>query len=73
MKIDDLNDYLNVKLSSEDYDSIGGLFIEHLDRLPAIGDQIVIDNLSFKVTSMDKMRINMVELIVLPIPEASEE
>ena len=73
MKIDDLNDYLNVKLSSEDYDSIGGLFIEHLDRLPAIGDQIVIDNLSFKVTSMDKMRINMVELIVLPILEASEE
>lgn len=73
MKIDDLNDYLNVKLSSEDYDSIGGLFIEHLDRLPTIGDQIVIDNLSFKVTSMDKMRINTVELIVLPIPEASEE
>ena len=34
MKLDDINDALDISLHSEDYDSIGGLFIEHLDRLP---------------------------------------
>lgn len=66
MKIDDLNDYLGVNLSSDDYDSIGGLIIEKLDRLPTVGDKITIDSLSFKVTSMDKMRINYVELSINP-------
>ena len=64
MKIDDLNDYLGVNLSSDDYDSIGGLIIEKLDRLPTAGDKITIYSLSFKVTSMDKMRINYVELLI---------
>ncbi len=64
MKIDDLNDYLGVNLSSDDYDSIGGLIIEKLDRLRTAGDKITIDSLSFKVTSMDKMRINYVELLI---------
>ncbi len=64
MKIDDLNDYLGVNLSSDDYDSIGGLIIEKLDHLPTAGDKITIDSLSFKVTSMDKMRINYVELLI---------
>lgn len=44
MKIDDLNDYLGVNLSSDDYDSIGGLIIEKLDRLPTAGDKITIDS-----------------------------
>ncbi len=34
MKLDDINDALDISLHSEDYDSIGGLIIEHLDRLP---------------------------------------
>lgn len=73
MKIDDLNDYLNTHLTSEDYDSIGGLFIEQLDRLPTVGDTIVIENLSFKVTTMDKMRVKSAELIILPLPEETEK
>lgn len=62
MKIDDLNDYLGLHLSSNDYDSVGGLIIEKLDRLPSLGDKITIDSITLKVTSMDKMRINYVEL-----------
>ena len=34
MKIDDINDALGTDFSSEDYDSIGGLFLEKLERLP---------------------------------------
>ena len=34
MKLDDINDALGTALDSEDYDSIGGIIIEYLDRLP---------------------------------------
>ena len=38
--LDDLNDRLDLQLESEDYDSLGGFIIEHLDRLPEEGDSI---------------------------------
>lgn len=64
IKIADLNDRLDLSLHSEEYDSIGGLIIEKLDRFPNPGDKIIIDNVSIKVVSMDKMRIDTVEIII---------
>lgn len=64
IKIADLNDRLNLCLHSQEYDSIGGLIIEKLDRFPNPGDKLIIDNVSIQVTSMDKMRIDTVEIII---------
>ena len=44
MNLDDLNDSLGLNLSSEDYDSLGGFIIEHLDRLPEQGDELSSDD-----------------------------
>ncbi len=44
MKLDDINDELGTELDSEDYDSIGGLMIEALDRLPGHGETVTLDN-----------------------------
>ncbi len=44
MKLDDINDELGTELDSEDYDSIGGLMIEALDRLPGYGETVTLDN-----------------------------
>ena len=44
MKLTDINDALGTELSSEDYDSIGGLMIENLDRLPRYGETVTLDN-----------------------------
>lgn len=65
LKISDLNDRLNLKLQSDNYDSVGGLIIEKLDRFPNPGDKIIIDNVSLKVIAMDKMRIDTIEVIKL--------
>lgn len=64
IKITDVNDRLNLNLHSEEYDSIGGLIIEKLDRFPNPGDKIIIENVSLKVISMDKMRIDTVEITI---------
>lgn len=62
MKLDDLNDALELTLASEDYDSVGGLIIERLDRLPKAGDTVLIENISLRVESMQKNRIGRVRL-----------
>ncbi len=72
MKLDDINDALSTQLDSEDYDSIGGIIIEHLDRLPEEGEEVFLsDGTSLKVIHIDQNRITQVQLI-LPETNSSE-
>ena len=71
--LDDLNDRLDLQLESEDYDSLGGFIIEHLDRLPEEGDSITTeDGLRLVVESLDKNRIESVHAY-LPEPTVETE
>lgn len=58
MKLEDLNDLLDLELESEDYDSIGGLIIGQLDRLPEEGESVVCDGIRLVVDRLDKNRID---------------
>ena len=70
MKLDDINDALGTNLESEDYDSIGGIIIECLDRLPEDGEEVTLDNgIELKVQGIDQNRIVKV---LMTIPEAEE-
>lgn len=61
--LDDLNDALDLDLSSEDYDSVGGFIIGQLDRLPEEGDEITTEKgLRMVVEKLDKNRIERVHL-----------
>ena len=63
MHLDDVNDHLNTELDSEDYDSLGGFIIEHLDRLPVAGDEVVTDDgIRLVVEKLDKNRIEKVHV-----------
>ena len=62
MKLDDLNDQLDLELESEDYDSIGGLIIGQLDRLPEEGESVVCDGIRLVVDRLDKNRIDRVHM-----------
>ena len=69
-KLDDLNELLDTEYSSEDYDSVSGLVIEKLDRMPVSGDEIRIDNAHFVVDHAENMRIDKIHLY---IENASED
>ena len=72
MKLDDINDALEISLDSEDYDSIGGLMIEKLDRLPQDKETIVLDNgISLQACGIQENRIVKV-LITLPDEDETE-
>ena len=73
MKLDDINDALDTSLESEDYDSIGGLIIEYLDRLPKDGETIVTrDGITLTVRGVHQNRIKKV-LMSLPEPGSAPE
>ena len=76
MKLDDINDALGTQLQSEDYDSIGGIIIEYLDRLPEDGEEVTLqDGTTLKVQGIDQNRIVKV-LMTLPekdVPDEKEE
>lgn len=69
MKLDDLNDRLELHLQSEEYDSLGGLVIGLLDHLPEEGEKVEEDGLQMTVEHVDKNRI---ETIILTLPAKEE-
>lgn len=74
MHLDDVNDHLHTELDSEDYDSLGGFIIEHLDRLPVAGDEVITEEgIRLIVEKLDKNRIEQVH-VYLPkkTPETEE-
>ena len=80
MSLDDLNNYLkldeqNLRLESEDYDSIGGIIIGLLDHLPGVGEEVTTENgIRLVVDSVEKNRISEVHLYLLEPPgEETEE
>ena len=73
MKLDDINHELGTNLDSEDYDSIGGLIIECLDRLPEDNEEVTLPNgIHLKVQGIDQNRIVKV-LMTLPEEEKESE
>ena len=63
LKLDDLDDLLDVDLDSEDYDSLGGYIIELLDHLPSEGETAEDEHFLFKVVSVDKNRMETIHII----------
>lgn len=73
MKLDDINDAIGTSLDSEDYDSIGGIIIELLDRLPKEEEEVTTaDGITLKVAELNQNRIEKV-LMILPEPEEDAE
>lgn len=62
MKLDDLNDLLHLNLTSEDYDSLGGLVIGCLDHLPGPGEAVELEGVRLVVETVEKNRIGKIHL-----------
>jgi len=70
MKLDDINDELDTKLESEDYDSISGIIIECLNSLPEDNEEVTLKNgIRLKVQGIDQNRIKKV---LMTLPESTE-
>lgn len=73
MKLDDVNDALGLSLHSDDYDSLGGLIIAGLDRLPAAGESVITpDGIRLVAEKVVRHRIDKIHMY-LPKTEDEEK
>ncbi len=74
MNLDDLCDMLDIHLTSDDYDSIGGYFIGKCDHLPKAGEQIMTEEgIRLTVTAVIRNRIKQLRIqLPEPVTEPSD-
>ncbi len=62
--IDDFNGQFNTDFDDEEVDTIGGLIYDTFGYLPKRGEEIILKNLQFKVTSADSRRLIQLRVTV---------
>jgi len=61
-RIEAFNDYFQCELADDDYDTIGGLVMHKLGRLPRRGERLRFDGFHFQVTKADRRRIDTLQV-----------
>ncbi|MBT8145158.1 MAG: CBS domain-containing protein [Gammaproteobacteria bacterium] len=61
-RIDDFNEYFEIEFDDEEYDTIGGLIMHELGRLPRRGELLEFGGFEFKVLRADRRRIETVQV-----------
>jgi putative hemolysin len=67
VSIGDLNDLLETRLPDDDWDTLGGFIFNTLEHVPSMGECIVSDGWTFRVTEMDGRRVKWVNIALAGI------
>ena len=62
-RIDEFNQYFGTDFSDEEFDTIGGLAMNFLGRLPRRGESFMLGGLEFRVLRADRRRLDMLRVI----------
>jgi magnesium and cobalt transporter len=60
--VDDFNQHFNTKFDEKEFDTIGGIVIQHFGRVPECDEAITINDWRFKVVNGTGRRINLMEV-----------
>jgi len=63
ISLDELSELLDIELTSEDYDTLGGFVLAQLDKIPTTGDMAQYQNLTFTVLGTKGRRITKVRVV----------
>ncbi|MBU2538374.1 MAG: hemolysin family protein [Proteobacteria bacterium] len=62
VNLEEVEDFFGISLPEGPYESVGGLIIHQLDRVPPVGSTMLINSLVFEVVSADRRRIHTVKI-----------
>lgn len=62
MHINDFNDYFNRDIKEVKNDSVGGLVIDYLNRLPKTGDIVKVDDVTLICEKVERYKINLLRV-----------
>ena len=64
LRLHDVSDLIGVDIDSEEFDSVGGLMIGDLGRMPEAQEEIIVNNIRFIAEEIEKNRIKKVRMII---------
>ena len=73
LEIKKLEDHLKIELPKGDYESVGGLIIHLLGKIPKTNDKIPFKNMEFTIKKADQRKIDEILIKLKPQPESCEE
>jgi magnesium and cobalt transporter len=71
--IEDFNTYFGTEFSDEEFDTIGGLAMSHLGRLPRRGEAFSFGGMDFKVLRGDRRKLDLLRIVTAQDIEPPEE
>jgi magnesium and cobalt transporter len=71
--IEEFNRFFDTRFSDEEFDTIGGLLMHELGRLPRRGETIKVDSLDFRILRADRRRIDLLRVTTPVDIEVSQE
>jgi putative hemolysin len=73
MEIDELNENLNLQLPKDDYETLAGFLLKHLQRIPKVGENFEFQDLTFTITQGDQRSIKEVSITISDVPQPAEQ
>jgi len=64
LRLHDISDLIGINIDSEEFDSVGGLMIEDLGRMPEEQEEVIVNNIKFIAEEIEKNRIRKVRMII---------
>ena len=61
-RVEDFNVYFECELDDDEYDTIGGLVMHELGRLPRRGEKVLFGGFEFAITKADRRRIDSLQV-----------
>ena len=61
--VQDLNAHFGLQIEDDEFDTVGGLFLARLGRIPVPGDRLPIGRYVLRVESLDGNRVEHVRLL----------
>jgi len=68
MRAEDLEDLLNISLPKGDFDTVGGLIITELGRIPVQGERILVGGLDMHIQEADPRRV--IRILIKSLPDS---
>ncbi len=69
--LEEISEALSIPIDTDEVNTVAGLLMERLVRIPKAGDQIVLQGFAFKVLEMEGPRVKRVKITPLATPENS--
>ncbi len=62
LEIENLADHFGIEVPEGEFESVGGLMIHHLGKVPQVSDTVVTQNLELTVTAADERRVKQIRV-----------